>query len=89
MSLQIQELLADRERGRPVWVRAPKSGPEFFSGFSRSALYEAWKNGEIRSVSVRQPGKLRGLRLFDLESILNYIERSAANGVEVPIEKSA
>jgi hypothetical protein len=31
--------------------------------------------GFIRSVSIREPGKINGVRLFHLASILNFIER--------------
>ena len=58
----------------PVWVRAPVRGHEFWSGFSRSKLYELEKDGKIRSVSIREPGQKKGTRLFELESILAFIE---------------
>ena len=69
------DLLAERERGLPVWIRAPKRGPEFYSGFTRPKLYELVASGHIRSCSIRERGRIRGVRLFDLQSILDYIER--------------
>jgi len=64
-----------REKLLPVWVRAPARGPEFFSGFSRAKLYELHGKGKIRSVSIREPGAVRGTRLFELKSITDYIEQ--------------
>ena len=69
------ELLKDRERALPVWIRAPKSGPEHYTGFSRSKLYELDKNGKIISRSIREPGQIRGTRLFNLKSILDELRQ--------------
>lgn len=67
----------------PVWVRAPSRGPEHFTGFSRSKLYELASAGLIRSVSIRQPGQVKGTRLFHLQSILDYIDRCEIESQEV------
>jgi hypothetical protein len=69
------ELIAERDRDLPVWVRAPKRGYEFYSGCSRAKLYEWTGKGLIRSVSIREPGRIKGVRLFHLASILAFIER--------------
>ena len=67
--------MAEREGALPVWVRAPKLGHEFFSGCSRPKLYEWAGKNYIRSVSIREPGRIKGVRLFHLASILAFIER--------------
>lgn len=69
------ELLADRSADSlPVWVRAPRGGGcEFFTGLGRSKLYELAGKGHIRSKSLRDGGSVKGVRLFCLASILNYI----------------
>lgn len=59
----------------PVWVRPPMGGHEHFSGFSRSKLYELASKGLIRSVSIRGPGETKGVRLFHLGSVLDFIAR--------------
>ena len=69
------QFMADRDGDLPVWVRAPKRGHEFYSGCSRAKLYEWAAKSFIRSVSIREPGKIKGVRLFHLASILNFIER--------------
>ena len=70
-----RELLGDQSNGRPVWIRSPKLGVEFYSGLSRSKLYELAGKNFIRSVSIREPGQVKGTRLFNLQSILDFIAR--------------
>ena len=59
----------------PVWVRAPGTGPEHYSGLTRAKLYQLDREGKIRSVSIQEPGQSRGCRLFHLESVLRFIEQ--------------
>ncbi len=70
-----RELLQDQCSGRPVWIRPPKTGVEFYSGFSRARLYQGAADGEFRSVSIRKPGQTKGCRLFNLQSILDFVEK--------------
>jgi hypothetical protein len=70
-----RELLNDQSNGLPVWIRSPKAGVEFYCGFSRAKLYEGAGKGHFRSVSIREPGQVRGTRLFHLQSILDFIAR--------------
>ena len=37
--------------------------------------------GLIRSVSIREPGRIKGVRLFHLASILAFIERCEAGAL--------
>lgn len=53
-------------------------GHEHFTGLTRAKLYELAGKGAIRSVSLREPGRIRGCRLFHLASILEYIHRTEA-----------
>jgi hypothetical protein len=69
------QFMADRDGDLPVWVRAPKRGHEFYSGCSRAKLYEWAAKNFIRSVSIREPGRIKGVRLFHLASILAFIEQ--------------
>ena len=75
-----RELLQDQSNGRPVWIRPPKNGVEFYSGFSRAKLYEGAADGNFRSVSIRKSGQTKGTRLFNLQSILDFIERCETGG---------
>ena len=74
LSPQVAELIAQRNGLLPVWVRAPKSGTEHYTGFSRAKLYEMAGDGKIRSVSIREAGQVKGVRLFELASILTFVE---------------
>lgn len=78
LSPKARELLMEHLAGLPVWVRSPKQGTEFYSGFARSKLYELAGKGAIRSVSIREPGQLKGTRLFHLASILEFIAKCEA-----------
>lgn len=60
-----------------MWVRAPVQGHEYYTGLTRSKLYELDGAGKIRSVSIREKGAVKGCRLFDLSSILDYIQNLA------------
>ena len=75
MQPHIAQLFAERDGDLPVWVRAPKRGREFYSGCSRAKLYEWAAKRFIRSVSIREPGRIKGIRLFHLASILSFIDR--------------
>ncbi len=75
LSPQVAELLAERDGLLPIWIRSPKSGNDHYTGFSRSKLYMLASGGHIRSVSIREPGQVKGVRLFHLASVLDYIAR--------------
>lgn len=75
-----KELLTIAQQGLPVWVRAPKRGPERYTGLTRPKLYALAAAGKIRSTSLREPGMKFGTRLFHLPSILAFIETHAASG---------
>lgn len=73
---------AEIQSALPVWIRCPKSGPEHYSGITRSKLYEWASKGYIRAVSICEPGKLTGSRRFHLGSILDFIAKCEARGGE-------
>lgn len=75
---QARELLDQEAGGRPIWVRAPINCHERYTGLTRAKLYELAAKGHIRSVSLRDPGRIKGCRLFHLQSILDYIARIEA-----------
>ncbi len=67
---------AERRADLPVWIRAPANGQEHYTGLTRSKLYELSWAGLIRTSNPRAPGAVKGCRLFDLASILDYLEQS-------------
>jgi hypothetical protein len=77
-----RQLLQDQCCGLPVWIRPPKIGVEFYSGFSRAKLYEGAGRGHFRSVSIREPGQVKGTRLFHLQSILDFIAKCEAQATK-------
>jgi hypothetical protein len=78
LSTTAAELQAERDGLLPVYVRAPKAGPEHYTGFTRSYLYALAGEGKIRSVSIREKGRTKGCRLFLLSSILDFVARCEA-----------
>jgi len=83
LSPKAAELLTERTNDLPVWVRAPKNNStEHYSGFARSKLYELATKGAIRSVSIRDAGQVKGTRLFNLASILAFIEKCEQNATD-------
>jgi hypothetical protein len=44
-----------------------------YFGLKQSLLYRLLAENKIRGVSIRQRGKTRGRRLFDVESIRRYL----------------
>lgn len=60
----------------PFYIRLPKSGTACgWTGLSKSALNALilGKNPPVKSVSLRQPHAIRGIRLILLSSLLEYI----------------
>lgn len=77
LSVTAANLLSERDSSDlPRWVRAPVRGVEFYSSVSRAKLYDLAAKGLIRTASLREPGQIKGTRLFDLQSVLGYIERN-------------
>jgi len=63
--------LCDLAYLRPVQV--PRRYP-----FSRSLLYELLAAGKIKSISLRKPGGVRGIRLVSVASIEAFLANLAA-----------
>jgi hypothetical protein len=89
----VAKLMAERDGLLPVWVRAPKTGLEHYSGLTRPYLYRLAGEGKIRTASIREPHQIRGCRLFCLRSILELLESHScpqeSAGTSVAIEKEA
>ena len=58
---------------KPAWLNLP--GSVRYSSICRSKLYSALKNGEIRSVCLRDEGNVRGTRLINVASLDAYIAK--------------
>ena len=77
---QATTLLGHRQAGVPVWIRPPARGGCHWCGLTRSVLYRLAAERRIRTVNLRDPGKLRGIRLFHLGSILDMIAAAEGRG---------
>jgi hypothetical protein len=68
---------------KPIGVAWVSSQPEFGDhkgvraqfGLSRAHAYALVAEGKIRSVCLRRPGATRGRRLFDLNSIREFLNK--------------
>ncbi len=87
----VEQFLAERDEALPVWIRAPKPGEhEHYSGLGRGKLYALDAAGHIKSACLKPPGAVRGVRLFNLRSILEYVDSCAtASSHSVPPEHPA
>jgi hypothetical protein len=89
LSPKVCDLLGERTGDLPVWVRSPKSGVERYSGLTRAKLYELASTGKIKSASLREPGRIRGCRLFLLSSVLAYIASNEVKPVPPDLASTA
>jgi hypothetical protein len=57
---------------RPVWLRIPAASR--ISGLSRTFLFEQIVLGAIVSKHIKKPGKTKGIRLINYDSLITFIE---------------
>lgn len=70
---------------KPEWLRLPAPGARCrYTGLSRSTLNELTIPGPandgrppVKSVVLRQRGALRGIRLINYDSLMNYLAELA------------
>lgn len=65
------------------WVRLPSRPGERLHGCSRALIYTLIDARLVRSASLKQPGKLTGVRLIWEQSLIDYIEKHST-----PVEKA-
>ena len=59
---------------QPEWIRLPRPGEhEPRTGLTRSVISRLCAEGKVKSITLRERGKLRGVRLVRLESLLGYL----------------
>lgn len=90
---QARERLSETQRvgskSLPVWIRCPKTGYCQWTGLSRGKLYDLFWSKKIRAISLKEPGRKHGVRLFHLESILSYIAEVEAQAKQTEAEQTA
>ena len=60
---------------RQEWMRVRQAVRCFSIG--RSSLYKLLSKGFVKSVSIKERGALRGIRLINADSVRNYLENLA------------
>ncbi len=67
--------LTDGDGKSERWERLPTRAGERLQGMSRATIYNLIDAGVVKSASIKRPGKLTGIRVIWLPSLLNYIEQ--------------
>ena len=63
---------------RPEFLRFPRNGERCaFSSLSRPFLYDAAKRGLIKTISLRERGRKRGVSLIVTDSLVAFINSRA------------
>jgi hypothetical protein len=66
---------------KPEFIRLPKQGKLCpHSGLSRAYLYQLANDGRIKTLSLRERGKARGVRLIVYDSLMGYLRSMAEGG---------
>ena len=81
--------LSGQPDSRDRWIRLPTKGRCPFTGMSRGWFYDAIGRGVIKSASLRKPGKLTGVRVVYLASVMDYIEKNVEKtpqGADLPAD---
>ena len=65
------------------WMRIPTKGRDPLFGLTRAYYYLLIKQGAIKSSCIRRPGTLTGVRLVNVQSVRDYIERNVETVAEV------
>lgn len=74
----------------PEWIRLPAPGKaEPFTGLRRNVLYDLINARLVRSVSIKKPGAIRGVRLIETRSLLSYLDRLANEQAAEPAKLEA
>ena len=72
LNLEVPEHLREGEG----WRRMPKPKGRL-CGLSRTTLLELKEAGHIRSVVIRKPGAVRGIRLIYMPSLMQFLDSLA------------
>jgi len=62
------------------WTRMPKPKQRLL-GLSRTTLLELSEAGLIRTVAIRKPGAIKGIRLVYLPSLYSYLQNLTEEGI--------
>jgi hypothetical protein len=65
----------------PAWTRLPPDGQKCpHTGFDRATIYRLLRRakGEVKTVVLAGPGKAKGRRLYSPTSLIEHLDRLAA-----------
>jgi hypothetical protein len=71
-SLALLQSVEDIQQMKPEYLRIPAACR--FSGLSRSHLWAAMADGQLKYVHVKQPGASKGVRLIKFDSLMAYLQ---------------
>jgi len=74
----LEQTIGKCEPMRPRWLRIPDACA--VSGMGRSLLYRHLSAGSIKSVCLRDPNNVRGIRLVNADSLFGFIESFGKEG---------
>jgi hypothetical protein len=78
--MKVNVLDVSERRVGDLWFRLPRPGERcLHTGLSRSGLLELVRasQGSIKSVVLKKPGAIRGVRLIHLQSLQSHLRRLA------------
>ena len=78
MTLVMRETLSN-----PEWARMARQG-ERLMGFARSTLYELASEGSIKTVALKRPGSLHGMRFVHVPSLAALLEDAESQQNFIP-----
>jgi hypothetical protein len=74
----------------PEWYRLPAPGArDRMTGLSRTSLNEAIERGDVKAITVRQPGAVRGIKLLNVASVRAWMARLDAEQNDAAKERGA
>ena len=74
MQVLTSKIMLNNKADKQSFMRLPKIGGRCpHTGLSRTTLTCILKSGNVRSHTVQLPGRSRGCRVIDVQSLLDYI----------------
>jgi len=91
IEITVKRMLGEGDENHlPIWVRPPKPGQvEQFTGLGKGKLYQLEKMGLVKTASLKPRGAVRGVKLFQLQSLLDYVESCSNQPVCSPTQADA
>lgn len=77
---ELRPLVKDTTPGIPrEWLRVSEAME--FTGLSKPTLYSLFNRGLVKTVSLRERGKQRGVRLVSVDSLRTFLESRSSGGI--------